>query len=351
MNKILPIFITFLFAISSFSATVYAQENKDFSIQEKISKQFEKLNIDIIPQYFDQLPLGTIASVNDEYITLQEVENLLDLSSTDYAEEELSLENVLDEYSIYLFEAIKQRLISQEIKANKIPVDYALVSAIENSIRESYKPTEEDIKNFGSIDEDINNENYFENELLADGISLEVWRKQLARRLEHEALQNHLKEQIVIESQEILDFYNANKAFFYDPERYHIVMFSSHSEEDLKKAHDAKTNTTEKAKEFSITAQEGNFALNNIPEEWQDVVNSQKINELSTIRNFKEAYRYIVILNKTEAKARDKATSFLQIEQALVEEKMEIVFSEWLSNALYNSKIFVSPEFLTKVKQ
>ncbi len=337
----------FLFLFSVFlgnTQKLYAQKNTlqsveygpqpDFSsknsllIEDEITKKIKELDIEILTKYFLGKPAGTVATINGVPITLSEIENIADMQSSMGNENDLSLEGVLDEYSIYLFELIKQKLIKQELEARNISIDFSQVSSIEDIIRASY------------------GEENFDKELLNDGININFWREQLIARIEYESFQKHLEEKLDISQDEIKNFFLSNKQNYVKPERYRLFLYSSENKEDIEKAHQNKMNA-EDAKALNITVQEGSFNISSLPVEWKEEVLVLDISEQTAIKEIDSTFNYIVLQNKITA---NQEAIFLEIEQALLNQKLEKSYSEWIIAALNSSEIFIVPEFLTIIE-
>ncbi len=332
MKVIYALIFSFLFLSQAIASDIQekpTEENTNWS--EILLREFQNLTPENIIQNFETLPFGTIATVNEDPITLQELESLVDMNSDSYTDEQFTLDDVLNEYSIHLFELIRQKIIAQEVKQLALPIDYSQVEKIEEAIRASYG-------------ED------FESEIQLEGISLTYWRKQLRAQIEQEALQHYIAEQVELSSNEIINYYSRNKEKFLIPERYNLIMFSSSSESEIKKAYAAKVSTKEEALNYSISLQEGSFAIQNIPEEWQKDVQKLKENDFSTIKNYQNAYRYVYLKKKTPEHIQDETKTFLLIEQILSEEKLEQHYQKWLLSALEHSSIFIAPEFLLRLE-
>ncbi len=332
MKIIYTILLSFLLASQAIATEVQeSNTNENSNWSDILWNELLTLTPENIIQNFETLPFGTIATVNDSPITLQELESLVDMNSDSYTDEQFTLDDVLNEYSIHLFELVRQKIIAQEVKQLALPIDYSQAEKIEEAIRTSYG-------------ED------FESELQIDGISLAYWRKQLQAQIEQEALQNYIAEQVELTSDEIINYYSQNKEKFLIPERYNLIMFSSLSEEEIKRAYANKVSTKEEALNYTISLQEGSFAIQNIPEEWQKEIKKLKENDFSPIKNYQNAYRYIYLKKKTPEHIQDETKTFLLIEQILSEEKLEQYYQQWLLAALEHSSIFIAPEFLQRLE-
>ncbi len=334
MKNLVYLYILFFLITPAFAQETVEQipeeSTEERTWRNTLSDGLRALNINILDDYLNDYPAGTVATVNNTPINLQEVENLFDMLSPSYSVENYSLEGVLDEYSVYLIELIKQELIRQELNRREIIVDYSEAQIIEATIRASYGDAS------------------FEEEGL-EGIDLESWRGQLYARIEQEHLQDFLAQQVRIDSENVLEYYETHQNRFVIPERYTLVMFSSTSEEEIQNAHSAQVISAEQAEDFDITLQEGSFSLQNIPTEWQEEVQLLENNELSEIKNYENAYRYVVLINKTDEHIEDETTIFLQIEQTLRDEQTQIIYNTWLNSAMQEAEIFIAEDFLQRI--
>ncbi len=274
-----------------------------------------------------ELPLDTIAIVDDKIITLKDVEALADLNYITRSDESvLALDYVLEEYAFYLFELIEQILIAKEIQNSNIPLDYDSITQIEAIIRRGYAGA-------------------FDKQLELEGIDIEQWRTQLRRRLEKETLQSTIISQLRITSQEIANYYNNNTHLFTKPDRYHIVMLSSSILDELQKAHKKKVVSLEEAKDYNISAKEGFFATENIPEQWHEEIKNLENRGYTNITHLGTNYSYLALVEKIPAYTQNQTESFMQIERDLREEKADKAYLLWLTKALQGAKIQIVPEF------
>ncbi len=298
------------------------QENEEYHLQTLGIKSGLKGFIGL-----QELPLDTIAIVDDKIITLKNIEALADLNYITRSDEAvLALDYVLEDYAFYLFELIEQILISKEIQNSNIPLDYDSVTQIEAIIRRGY-------------------EGAFDKQLELEGIDIEQWRSQLRRRLEKETLQSTIISQLRITSQEIANYYNANTHLFTKSDRYEVIMLSSSLLDELQKAHKKKVVTLEEAKEYNINAQAGFFATENIPEQWSDEIKNLENRGYTNITYLGHNYSYLALVEKIPAYTQSQTESFMQIERDLREEKADKAYLLWLTKALQGANIQIVPEF------
>ncbi len=274
-----------------------------------------------------ELPLDTIAIVDDKIITLKDVEDLADLNYITRSDESvLTIDYILNEYAFYLFELIEQVLISKELEISNIPIDYENVKQIEAIIRRGYSGA-------------------FDRQLELEGIDVEYWRTQLRRRLEKETLQSTIISQLRITSQEIANYYNNNTDLFTVPDRYNVIMFSSSILDELQKAHKKPVLSLENAKDYNISGQEGFFATENVPEQWQEELKNLERRGYTNITHLGTNYSYLALVEKIPSYTQSQTESFLVIERHLREEKADKAYTIWLTKALENAKIQIVPEF------
>ncbi len=302
---------------------------------DTIFKTFsEKVNLTSIKELFGivELPRSTVARVNNKFITLRDIEVLADMNYISKDESEnMNIESIMAEYSYYLFDLVEQKLIEEEIERNEIPVDYREAEELEEIIRSNYGE-------------------YFETELLVEGIILDEWREQLRRGVEKKALQYEITKQVRISNDEILVYHENNQHLFKIPEYYKLIMIVSVDEADLVKALRAKVKTEEEAKKYNVTLQHGGFSFDNIPEEWQNELSYMKVGEFSKIQEGSGAFRYISLVEKIPAYTKSQADAFLQIEQSLIEAKTNRLYKVWLTNAINRANIQIAKQFVSFIE-
>ncbi len=325
--KLLLLLSLLLFA---FEARAEEETIPDYGLKDEsqIAPEFNSLLSDFKKMIgIKDLPNDTLAIVNEEIITLRDVEALANLNYTPRSDEYiLSLDYVLEEYSDYLFELIEQKIIAKAIDEQNISVTYSDVEQIEEIIRQSYEGT-------------------FDEELESEGIDIELWRSQLKRRLEKEALQLTIISQIRISPQEIIDYQEENSQLFVIPEKYKVLMLSSYSQKILQEAHKKNIRSIEDAEKFDVLAQEGLFTTTNLPEEWdEDTVIMEKTGK-THISHSGNSYKYLILLEKIPATTMSQEDIFLQVEQQLREEKADRAYKQWLAQALNSTEIQIIPEF------
>ncbi len=306
---------------------------EDFSSETDLEQQIEPEFNSALSQFrqligIEELPEDTIALVDGSPITLRDVEELANLNYISRNDEEtLTIDYVLEEYSVYLFELIEQKIVSREIEEQSITVPYSDVEEIENIIRESYA-------------------GFFEQELENEGIDIDLWRDQIKKRLEKEAMQLTIISQIRISPQEILNYQETNSHLFEIPEKYHVLMISSNSQADLQKIYKKKITAIEQVDEFSnVSAQSGVFTKTNLPEEWEEDIAYMEKNKKTRINHSANTYKYLVLLEDIPASTKSQEEIFVQVEQQLREAKADRAYSQWLIDALNETDIEIIPQF------
>ncbi len=178
----------------------------------------ELFGINTLIDFFMPLPHGTIASVNNDIITLNDLQFYADLEKSSQADDsEVSLEGVMDDYSTYLLELIQQKLIAQEIKKLSLAVDYDTIGRIQQGVEKRYEN--------------------FDSGLLASEVHQKAWAEQIKSNLEKEALQRYFLASLRVNYDEIIKFHIENQSLFQIPEQYIFTLIYSEEESPLRKAH------------------------------------------------------------------------------------------------------------------
>lgn len=326
MKKIYIFFSFLILLCSPAYAKQSIQEEAKLFVLEQLKVIQDVLPIDEVMQYFNTLPVGTVATVNNVPITLEEIQNLADLATYSHDTElAFTIEEVINEYSFYLLKLIKQELIRQEIEKRALYVDYAQAEEIENIIKASY--------GYDFFDESSELSN-----------NRDAWLQQIKRHLEQEVLQKEFLKNIHITSEEIFAFHQENPHLFDIKEKYILVMVSSFSEEDTQKALANKVETSEQALEYKVFIQEGTLPLENIPEEWQEEVKKLQEDSFSPLIHYENSFLYLVLKGKIPARTKTQTEAFLEIEKLLKEEKLTLVYDVWLEEALTKANIRIAPQ-------
>lgn len=268
----------------------------------------------------------TLARVNNEVITEKDFSEFLKLQGINLSDK------VDDEIKKnLLLQAIEERLILQEAKRIGIDVtDEELDRAI-TAFREQM--SSEDLQKEGGLDEGL-------------------WRK----RLKSSILLNKVIASVALKSGDVSDeeaqeYYNINREGFKRPEEVRALQIVVATEYEAKRILNrlkaGKEDFEKAAREYSLSPDRekggdlGYFGRGEMPEEFEEVVFSLKIGELSQVA--KSPYGYHIFKLIDRRKAGVPAFSYVkgEIKERLKAEKEERVFSFWLDTLKSNAVVEV----------
>ncbi len=307
-----PIFYTFF------------EENEEPTTWEALKELF---GINTLIKFLSPHPHGTIATVNDDVITLNELQFYADLEKSSQSDDsEVSLEGVMEDYSTYLLELIQQKLIKQEVKNLSLSVDYSTITRIQQGIEKRYTES-------------------LESGLLASEVHQKAWAEQIKSNLEREALQRYFLSSLKVDYEEIIKFHIENEGLFNIPEQYIFTLVYSENESALRKALNKKVNNPELAGEYKVSIQQATLDINSIPEAWKREVVKLKPNQFSKLKKIENSYFYIMLNEKAPAQTASQTEAFLEIERILLDAKLRNAYETWLEKAVLSAEIFIAPEF------
>ncbi len=307
-----PIFYTFF------------EENDEPTTWEALKELF---GIDTLIKYLSPHPHGTIATVNGDVITLNELQFYADLEKSSQSDDsEVSLEGVMEDYSTYLLELIQQKLIAQEVKKLSLSVDYSTIARIQKGIEKRYTES-------------------LESGLLASEVHQKAWAEQIKSNLEKEALQRYFLSSLKVNYDEIIKFHVENDGLFRIPEQYIFTLVYAEKEDSLRNALRKKVQNPLDAEKYKVSIQQATLDLDSIPAAWKNEVVKLKIGQFSKLKKIENSYFYVVLNEKTPPQTASQTEAFLEIERTLLDAKLRNAYEAWLEKAVLSASIFIAPEF------
>lgn len=280
------------------------------------------------------LPQGTVARVNNRIITLSMLEARHDFDFIINSGNRMPTpEELQEQYAESLSGLIIQALVDQYLEKNKLSVTPEEVAAEEEKIRADYSPGD------------------FEKVLVEDYVDLDMWREFLRQDLAKRKLNRKvLRPVIKVTAEEMERYYNENAEKFNKPARLSILVVDSTDKkklEDLRKEYLA-------SKDFRVfEGKEGVMTHtitpqpDHLPKDLMDVLKKLSPGDATAVAEPDEAFPYnvyqlMIFKESIPAKNSTLPEAYPQVEQALVEQKVEKVFGEWLERELKHSKIEVA---------
>ncbi len=299
-------------------------ENEAPSTWESLKELF---GINTLIDFFMPLPHGTIATVNGEVITLNELQFYADLEKSSQVDDaEVSLEGVMEDYSTYLLELIQQKLIAQEVEKLSLSVNYDVINKIQQNVENRYTEN-------------------LDSGLLASEVHQRAWAEQLKNNLQKEALLRYFLSSLNVNYDEIIRFHLENDGFFQIPEQYIFTLVYSETETPLRKALNKKIKDIEKADEYNVSMQQATLDYDNIPPVWREEIVKLKIGQFSKLKKIENSYFYIILNDKTPKQTASQTEAFLEIESILLDAKLRKAYDNWLEKAILSADISIAPEF------
>ncbi len=275
---------------------------------------------------------GDVASVNGQGISFREVEARrasLFAHRSPGSEGQLDDATLQTQYRYIVAEIIREFLISQFMRDKGLAVAPELVEAEEQRIRNDYP------------------EGAFEEMLLEEGISLDLWRENIRRRLEMERfLTQVLRPEISITSDEVQQYYHEHSADFIIPEQWHFMQITGLEKKDVERAQVAfiaGKNATAVQKGFLVTIHDIRMGKDLLPEDVNRELAGLGLWQGSKIKSHEGLFRTFVLMEKAPATMLDAATMSVRVEQALAEEKMRDAYAAWMKKRIAKADIQIAP--------
>jgi hypothetical protein len=276
----------------------------------------------------DTLPPGAVALVNGRPISLRLVEARHDSGEASFAiSKNPSVELLREQYGRILAELIIQELACQELEGIGLSVDEQDVQAAEGEIRANYP------------------EGSFEEALLEDNIDIQTWRELLRYGLAMQRLEQQvLRPKINVSIEEVDAYYKERAPEFMVPEHAVLVVISAPVQ---MQALDVCRNLPDESfLPAGVLMQSVSIRPAQIPEIWQKDIERLELGSHTQERFVDGMYQCIVRKAHEQMRQLSIMEAYPQIEQAIVERKMEPLFADWLGVVASEAKIYVSSQLL-----
>ncbi len=276
---------------------------------------------------------GEVARVNGRPITLHQLQAAHDSLLLSWGDPGQEVEALRGEYGTVLTDLIIQELVTEQLEKKKIPVTDKELAAEENIIRADWPA------------------GGFERMLLEESIDLEDWRGMLRRRLGAAKFISHvLRPGISISKEEVEVYFQAHQAELKLPARRHYLEFSSPEQARLAEACAAFIRSKDAAgtqNEFpTVRLREVTMQADRLPPDVAETLARAKPYQASKAEPLLGGFRALVLLESLPERPMSISESYPLIEQALLEDKQERAFNEWIDKRLKDSTILVSNHLL-----
>ena len=280
------------------------------------------------------LPPGVVAEVNKQFITLRQVEALHDVDGGSLImAQSPSLDLLRSQYGRTLGTLMANALIEQALAARQQGVSEADVQAAEEMVRADY-PADE-----------------FEKHLLEEYIDLEAWRELLRQRLSVLRFQEQvLRPMLQLTPDDVRAAYARKSKDLRLPRRVRLAIYTGVDKAQMDAVRAALATGQKPVSEVSLTVEELELPLDRLPPSWRQDLLATPTDSPTPVRQWEGFFQFFVAGEPTPERALTLVEAYAVIEQELIEDKLEPLFGEWLTDAVNKARIRVSPLLATEVK-
>lgn len=274
-----------------------------------------------------QFAPGVLATVNEQPITLRQVEALHDVDGSSLVmAQSPSLELLRTQYGHTLATLMAGALITQELQHIGQSVTEGDVQLAEETVRADY-PADE-----------------FEKHLLEEYIDLDAWRELLRQRLEVQRFQDRvLRPLVVLSPDEVSEYYKAHLKEFYRPQRMPLTVYTGVDRVQMENVRAGLLEGHKPVSDVSLTIDELNLPLDRLFPAWKKDITATPFGKPTPVREMDGFFQFFVASEPLAARPLTVVEAYTVIEQQLVENKLEPLFQEWMTKALENARIRLSP--------
>ena len=307
-------------------------KNKKFQINVAISIFFLFFGLTLLSwgcSQKEETP-GVVARVNDEAITLSQLESRFDLLHLEWNEAlRPSVESLRKEYGQVLGSLIIQKLVEQELEKRSLKVTSKELSQAENKIRSDYP------------------EGAFEEVLIEEYIDLDVWREQLRQSLAREKLvQEVLRPKIQMSYKEVARYYEKHISDFYLPAQLDFLLVQSPERKAVDNAvgqGDLRENWKKLQKKPELNVNRMHMRIDRIPSSWHEALKNLEPGERSAIFAVDKGFICLVLFERERGKILKLPQAYPLVEKAIWNRKLEKAFSEWVKGKFAQAEIQITP--------
>jgi hypothetical protein len=280
--------------------------------------------------------LGIVARVNGRPIYLSQLEFRHDLMHMEGGGSFVpSVANLRKDYGAILGELIVQELVAQELEARGRGVTDQEISEAEAVVRQDYP------------------DDTFEQMLVEEYIDLGAWRQQLRYHLAIEKFQQQvLRPQIKIDYTEADAYYKKHVSDFYLPERLRLLIVRAPTRELVERAVELyRAERDEKrlsATLKQVATREVTLLEERLSASWKSALRGLSAGQASQVLAEGSGFEALVLLEKRTAEVLKPAQAYPLIEEALLQQKLQSAFDEWLTKALQGASIQISEHLLPR---
>jgi hypothetical protein len=277
---------------------------------------------------------GDVASVNGEGISLREVEArrvsvFARLTPGGGAMDDATLQA---QYRHVVRQIVEEIVVCQYMRDKGFTLPEEALEAEEQRIRADYPKGE------------------FEQMLLEEGVSTDIWRRGIRRRLIMEQfITQELRPQISITTAEVEQYYRSRTQDFVIPEQWHFLQILGMDGKEVEAARESLIqggNPLAAQRQFLVTIHDIRMGKELLPESLNRELEALAPGQGTKVKAHDEMFRAFVMVEKLPAAPLDAATISQRVEQAIAEEKMRAVYARWIDDRLAKADIRMASELL-----
>ncbi len=298
----------------------------------------------LVPEVYAETNNRVVAYVNDDLITLYELNNEIEARTGKTSEElqELNEEEFFTVRDQLLDMMIVERLEKEKIKELELTATNEQVDSYIEGLKERNKITQEELLT----------------ELEKEGITYEKFRRRLRDELgRRNLIDSEIVEKTVISEEKVMEYYESHKDEFRKPGKAHIasiflVPVSSEQSAELEKKGKEILAKLKKGEDFSDLAREfsngpgaaeggdlGEITLTDVDPKILGVINSLKDGEVSSLIDMGNRLQIIKLIKMTPTEWTPLEEVKANISELLYNKEMEERYNEYISKLKENSYI------------
>lgn len=272
-----------------------------------------------------QLPPGTVASVNGEYISLHSVQALLDSRSASLGiPARPSVSEMQKNYGHALAILVAHALVRQELASHGIEISESDLQMAIDGIKED----------FGEVS--------LSEYLAEDFLREEDWRQLLRDQLALEAFTDRiLLPSIQVTLPEVRAWYEEHQQDFNLPEILDICYASADDPKKLETWCNTEGNSGP-GTELFIQCQQ--TVAEYVSPPWHSGIKKIKPGACASLEEIDGKWRTLKLISKNPARRLPLPEVYALVENIVIEQKKLAAFNAWLENKLANSTIVALPE-------
>jgi hypothetical protein len=275
---------------------------------------------------------GVVAVVNGRPIHLRLVEARHDAGGLNVIARNPSVDLLQQQYGAILAELIVQELVVQELERLGLSVT-----------DEDMAPPMEVIR--GDYGDEI-----FHEALSEEYVDEKTWRALFRYTAAMSRFNERvLRPKIRLTEAEVETYYVEHAAEFLAPSRLSLLVLTGSSQKAVTEARDrALAGGWGKSlrDHQGVWSQRVDIRPSHVSDIWQEEIGKLTVGKGTRIRETNEVFQCLILEKRLPARRLSLVDAYLQIEQVLVEKKMEELFADWLEAAMTRASISVAAQLL-----